>query len=411
MKNKHSHRASSIAFSFAGLLLLFQSVARAAVEPPGLIDKTADLRQAELKVMDVLVDTYSDTDWSAVADHIRSFPDDGGNPNVMVIPLSLGNVFLNRYEKRKNASDFELALLHFESVAKQYPAWKARWLTPGVVQYLVVSVHRLRNQCEPFDPLPQSGWHKRVEKLWKIVKKILKEEVEFRLTIDLPHLPYESCFTGDTKAEENAWEAALFAAAANFLPDEPQAEVWEKKARQLAYNAITRPSDPPDMEGVKTCTVQEDLVLSNHGYAPNPYYAGATLSLLAQAALTYRLTGHPIPEEFLHNVPELAAKYSSYLGVDLSWSVSSDPEGDGSLFPLVFDQDLEKKAAGKKSSAGYLWKPTRKTLVMGTGSDLWEAIQNSKVVLYYLMTSYLWHFPPSGCYEMRLKDAGGDPVE
>jgi hypothetical protein len=407
MKNKHSHRASSIVTSFAALFLLIHGGARAAVEPPGLIDKTTELRPTELKVMDVLLETYADTDWSAVAEHIRSFPEDGGNPNVMVIPLSLGNVLLNRYEKKKNASDFELALLHFESVAKQYPAWKARWLTPGVVQYLGVSVHRLRNECEPYVAMPSPGWHKRVERLWKDVKRILKQEADFRLTIDLPHLPYESCFTGDTKAEENAWEAALFAAAANFLPADSQAAVWEQRARQLAYDAITRPSDPPDAAGVKTCTVEEDLMLSNHGYAPNPYYAGATLALLAQGALTYRLTGHPIPDEFMHNVPELYSKYSSYLAADLTWNVPSDPEGDGSLFPLLFNPDLEKKAVSKKASAGYLWKPTQKALVMGTGSDLWEAIQNSKVVLYYLMTSYLWHFPPSGCYEMRLKE----PVE
>jgi hypothetical protein len=41
---------------------------------------------------------------------------------------------------------------------------------------------------------------------------------------------------------------------------------------------------------------------------------------------------------------------------------------------------------------------------MSTGSELWEAIQNSKVVLYYLMSSYLWRFPPqSPCFDVRFK--------
>ena len=404
MKNKHAHRAPFVAASIPALFLLFNGAAHAAIEPPDLGKETTALKEIEWNVMDILIDTYGDTDWSQVTDHVVSHPDDAGNPNVMVIPISLANGYLNRYEKSKNVSDWDFALLHLEWVAGKYSLWQKRWLTPGVIQYLVVSADRLRKYCRPYYPLPHPGAGKRVERLWKKVLRILDEEARFRLTVDLPYAPYDSCATGDSKAEENAWEAALFATAANFVPDASVSRASDARARQLAYHSITRPSDLADASGIKTCTVNEDMTLSNHGLVPNPYYAGATLFLLSQGALTYRLTGRAIPSEFGHNVPELFEKYISYAGEDLSWTVPSDPEGDATLFPFAFDSGLESKAIARKAFNGYLWKATPKVELMGTGSDLWEAIQNSKVVFYYLMTSYLWHFSaPPECFEVRYK--------
>ena len=351
--------------------------------------------------MEVLIETYGTTDWSSVESHVLSHADDAGNPNIFMIPISLGNAYLNRYEFTRAPSDSASALQYFEAAAANYPFWKNGWLTPAVVEYLVISVNRMHKLCDDHWDLPVAQ-RKRAAVLWKTVKKILKEEADFRLTLDLPWAPHESCFTGDTKAEENAWEAALFAVATNFLADDLHANAWDRKARQLAYDAITRPSDPPDESGIKTCTVAEDLTLSNHGLAPNPYYTGATLFLMTQGALAYKLADRPIPDEFTHNVRELAAQYKSYLDEDLSWRLPSDPEGDGTIFPLVLDSQLEKAIVLKKSLQGYLWKPTAPVAVMGTGSDLWEAIQNSKVVFYYLIGSYLWHAPvKSPCSGIR----------
>jgi hypothetical protein len=403
MKNKLSLRTLFTASIVAVLFLSHVGVAGAAIEPPDLEHKKGVLKKLEWKVMNILLDTYGATDWSQVTDNLTSFPDDAGNPNVMVIPLSLGNVFLNRYEATGDLADYERAVQHFEWVTKKYDGWGKRWLTPGVVHYLVVSVHRLREVCDVSLELPRVS-RKRIGVLWKKVLRLLKAEADFRLIVDLPYAPYDSCFTGDSKAEENAWEATLFAAAANFLPDDAQAPAWDGKARQLAYDSITRPSDLPDKFGVKTCTVEEDLTLANHGLSPNPYYAGATLFLLTQGALTYRLTGRSIPEEFTHNLQEFYEKYTSYVSGDLSWLVPADPEGDATLFPLSFDPKLENEAVKLKAIRGFLWKPTKPVPVMSTGSELWEAIQNSKVVLYYLMGSYLWRFPPqSPCFDVRFE--------
>src|SRR6185369_11596484 len=103
--------------------------------------------------------------------------------------------------------------------------------------YLDISLVRLRAACAP------EGFADRIEAAWRTALAVTEEEADARLTDEYPYQPHDSSATGDSKGEENAWEAGLLAAAANFLPEHPHAAAWEEKARQLAYDAITRPSD------------------------------------------------------------------------------------------------------------------------------------------------------------------------
>lgn len=361
------------------------------------IGRADELMDAELRVMDTLVQSYGATDWSVVNSRMLAQPSDPTNPNIMIIPLSLGNGYLGRYESAHDLADFERALQWFEWVAANYSLWGQRWLTPAVVQYLDVSVLRLRIQQGT------EAYFDRVQALWQVAMDVTEQEADARLGADLPYKntegvggqdPYDSSATGDTKGEENAWEAVVLAAAANFLPNHPHAADWDRRARQLAYDAITTPSDPPDSAGIKTTTVPEDFALANHGNFPSPYYMAATLFLLCQGAVSYRLTGHTVPEEFSHNVPALFAKYLTYVDANFEWTVPSDPTGDATLFPLPFDPEFESAVVSLKSERGDLWKPTLPVATLGFGEDLWQAVQNGKVVLYHLMGSYLWHVTP-----------------
>ena len=137
----------------------------------------------------------------------------------------------------------------------------------------------------------------------------------------------------------------------------------------------------------------DDFTLSNHGFFPNPTYAAATISLLLQGALTYRLSGREIPPEFGHNVSGLYETYKGLIDEDLQWRVPSDPIGEASLFPFAFDPDLEIREVGRELENGYLWLPAEPVAVMEVGAPLWTAVLNSKVVMFYLMGSYLWHSP------------------
>ena len=203
----------------------------------------------------------------------------------------------------KNIADFERSLGWFEWVAGSHWLWGRRWLTAPVVSYLDISLLRLRAECAP------AGYADRLEAVWSRALAITAEEAEGRLTAGLPYAPYDSSATGDSKAEEDAWEAGLLAAAANLLPEHPHAAAWDGKARELAYDAITRPSDPAYQDGLKTSTIGEDFTLSNHGFFPNPTYAAAAIELLLQGALTYRLSGRDIPPEFSHNMSDFYDAY------------------------------------------------------------------------------------------------------
>jgi hypothetical protein len=108
------------------------------------------------------------------------------------------------------------------------------------------------------------------------------------------------------------------------------------------------------------------------------------------------LAGREIPAEFQHNIAGLDEAYREYIDDQLQWIVPSDPSGEASLFPFAFESDLEDREVRCEEDNGYLWKATEAVAVMEIGDPLWTAVLNSKVVMFYLMGSYLWHFPP-GC--------------
>jgi hypothetical protein len=347
------------------------------------------LRTTEWRVMDVLAQVYGKTDFSLVTAAMVEDAGYAGNPNIVFIPLSLANVYLNRYEWRNHIADRESSIQWLEWVVDNHRLWGERWLSAPVVSYLDLSVRRLGCHSVHADFGP------RIARLQEQALRITQEEADARLTDGFPYQPYDSSATGDSKAEENAWEASLLAAAANFLPEHDHARAWEEKARQLAYNAITRPSDLPDGRGIKTATVAEDLTLANHGFSPNPTYTAATILLLQQGALAYRLTGREVPPEFQHNVRELYGVYKRYVDGDLAWTIPADPAGDAALFPFAFDSELERKAAKLRAASGKLWVATSPVDTMNVGDPLWAAVLNSKAVYFYMVGSYLWHFPPA----------------
>jgi hypothetical protein len=67
--------------------------------------------------MNRLTEAHRPSDSWAVAAFVVSEPGYEGNPNVLFIPLSLGNAYVNRYEWRHDIADFERGLEWFEWVA------------------------------------------------------------------------------------------------------------------------------------------------------------------------------------------------------------------------------------------------------------------------------------------------------
>ncbi len=390
----------------SGLATAQPTRALVAPVPPGTpvrvgTRRTMDLRQEAAKAIDHLVLAYGDTDFSPLVAWLRSTT--GASPNDVVPFLSLGHAYLNRFENGGSEADFLRALGLFEIPAQpdSWPAWENRWATSITLSHLMKGLLRLRMHS-PDDAVLRT----RVDVLWDRVERLAADEADRKLASSFPYLPYDSAATGDSKAEENAWEAVFLAWASGLYPDHPRSSAWEEKARLLASLSIVRPSDAAYFKGVQVSTVHEDFTLENHGLAPNPYYSVATLMLLRMGALAYRMTGRTVPAEFDRNANALYRKYRSYCGVENGrwvWTLRSDPVGDPALWPLpgLDEDDYVRSLVAQKLRDRALWLPTPPVAAVGPepgsgltpDSVLGRAIQNAKVAWYYLDGAYLWLDP------------------
>lgn len=357
------------------------------------------LRNEAARVIDRLILTYGETDFSPLVAHLRGSA--GASPNDVVPFISLGHAHLNRFERGNGEDDLLRALDVFEIPvgAEIWPAWGERWASSITLSHLMKGLLRLR-RLSPDDAVLAS----RIDVLWDRVAQLAADEADRKLTDDTPYQPYISATTGDTKAEENAWEAVFLAWASGLYPEHPRAAAWEEKGRLLASLAVVRESDAEFFEGMQIATVREDFTLGNHGLSPNPYYAVATVMLLRMGALAYRMTGRPVPGEFDRNVKGLHRAYRTYCSRDESgrwvWNLPSDPVGDPALWPLpgLDETDFVLSLIAQKLGEEALWLPTSpvETLVpdeeRGLRPDavLGRAIQNAKVAWYYLDGAYLW---------------------
>jgi hypothetical protein len=327
MKNKLSLRALLFTASITGVLLLARVGAIDAAESAIPEGNPPQRPQVVWNAPDILIETYGTTDWSQVTSSLLSNPDDAGNAKVFLIPLALGNAFLNRFAIWKDESDSERALQYFESAAEGHRLWEKRLLTPMIAHVLIVSVNRMHKVCDDHWDLP-AVQRKRASVLWKNVKAIVKAEADYRLSGD----------PGDGSGPANAWDAALFADAASFLPDDPQATAWEQRSRQLLYTSLDR---------------------------------GTTV-------VTFR----PV-------IDELSREADSDLD-DPGWNLPAD------------HSEVVKETRIRRAFRGYSWKPIRPVPVMTTGSDLVEAVANSKNLLDYVLDNYLSRIPSNtSCSEVR----------
>lgn len=351
------------------------------------------LRPHILSIVNNVLRTYEHADFAVAWKKMDDDPTSAINPLYAIIPIARASSLTVRYESEtRDPLLIAQALEQLEFAIDRHDQWGHSWVTASVVNLFDLTVHRMRGYDELSPEI-----RNRIEILWQRALDMTRFEADVRLVWNMPVPPYDSSTRGDTQAEEFAWEASLLTAAAVFLPEHPNAPLWERKARQLAYDAITRPSDPPDLEGIKTTTVTEDWLLSNHGIEGNPYYTVATLQLLQQAELPYRMTSREAPAELDHNFFELFRVYESYISRDAQgafvWNRLSDP-GDPSLIPLAKGGNpmLDFLLVRQRATSGKLWADAITSGVIPE-SDLYAAIQNHKVACYAIIGLYWWYWP------------------
>ena len=147
------------------------------------------VRENLIRSMDIFAVNYGAADWSPVVTSLLANPSDPGNAAVMTAPLSLANVYLNRFEIGGDRDNLERSVGLAEWVAWNGWLWGGREGSGSIAAYLDLTVRRLRAECDI------SGFEVRIEALRLVAIEIRGEEGTGRLSQETssgPSFGYET---------------------------------------------------------------------------------------------------------------------------------------------------------------------------------------------------------------------------
>jgi hypothetical protein len=145
----------------------------------------------------------------------------------------------------------------------------------------------------------------------ELVERMVIAEADRFLTYQVPYYanPDGTINTpGDSKAEENAWNAAFVNLAVSMLPRHPNRAVWQDKALELMISSYSRPGDQhrddvvngkPLSAWLRGSNIFEDGTLVNHSRIHPDYFT--SIANIAGAPLAYGLAGQPTPRAAFFN--------------------------------------------------------------------------------------------------------------
>lgn len=139
-------------------------------------------------------------------------------------------------------------------------------------------------------------WDSLTEAQRGYIYAMLKAECNYELERDIP-----TGFAGDTKAEENGWEADILAATLGLFPNDELAPKWFARLREFAINSYSHPSDAsnrtvidPDYDQTtvadlyKGQNLYDDYTLQNHNLF-HTSYQNVVMQELGEAALALKM--------------------------------------------------------------------------------------------------------------------------
>ena len=128
------------------------------------------------------------------------------------------------------------------------------------------------------------------------IYQLLKAECNYELERSIP-----TGYAGDTKAEENGWEADVLAATLGLFPNDPLAPKWFQRLREFAINSYSQKDDATDATVIdpdydrqtvkdlyKGQNLYDDYTLQNHNYF-HTSYQNVVIQELGEAALALKL--------------------------------------------------------------------------------------------------------------------------
>ncbi len=139
-------------------------------------------------------------------------------------------------------------------------------------------------------------WDKLTAEQKGYIGNLLKAECNYELQRTIP-----TGYRGDTKAEENGWEACVLAATLGLFPDDGLAPQWFERLRAFAINSYSHAADSLDTTVVdpgydnKTVAdlyqgqnLYDDYTLQNHNYF-HTSYQNVVIQELGEAALALEM--------------------------------------------------------------------------------------------------------------------------
>ena len=192
-------------------------------------------------------------------------------------------------------------------------------------------------------------WDKLSEKQRNYIYQLMKAECNYELERDIP-VGYE----GDTKAEENGWEADVLAAALGLFPNDALASRWFQRLREFAINSYSQKEDANDKTVIdpdydqktiadlyKGQNLYDDYTLQNHNYF-HTSYQNVVIQELGEAALALKLFQQGLYGEEKWKTNALMHNNDKVMKEVLYWLALADGElampngNDWSLF--LYDQ-------------------------------------------------------------------------
>ena len=192
-------------------------------------------------------------------------------------------------------------------------------------------------------------WDKLSYRQRQYIYQLLKAECNYELERTIP-----TGYAGDTKAEENGWEADVLAVTLGLFPDDPLAPRWFQRLREFAINSYSHPDDANDTTIIdphydrqtvkdlyKGQNLYSDYTLQNHNYF-HTSYQNVVIQELGEAALAMKLFQQDLHGKEKWQTNALMHNNDRVMREVLYWLALSDGElampngNDWSLF--LYDQ-------------------------------------------------------------------------
>lgn len=181
------------------------------------------------------------------------------------------------------------------------------------------------------------------------IEALLKAECNYELGRSIP-----TGYAGDTKAEENGWEADILAATLGLFPDDALAPQWFERLRQFAVNSYSHATDLQKQQALDAWyngksasdlylgkNIYDDYTLQNHNMF-HTSYLNVVMQELGEAALALKMFQLGTKGSERWHTTALMHNNQAVMDEVLNWLATSDGElampngNDWSLF--LFDQ-------------------------------------------------------------------------